>query len=231
MTETKTPKVPVVPKFDPLLGVFVDSKTGIPIPKKLATRPAPVSPIDFKIDARSVFEKDQAMLGPVVHKDENGFLIQNAGKKSLPISPRKTYRKGTFWVVVEPNVRVEAMCHYGQASNGGAIWSGWSRRTPVGTVLECIGWRRFRKDGLVAPQFVYPELPHEARYSQVWPMDSVFRPWPLEGILEPVLIWNPDTDDIEEYNKAGHVHGAVTNVCLKRRSGPHCNTLPEEVEL
>jgi hypothetical protein len=77
------------------------------------------------------------------------------------------------------------MCNYGKGANGRDIWSGWSRVLPIGTVLECIGWRRFRRDGLVAPQFIYPELPAEAKWSTIWPNDGVWRPWPLEGLLVP----------------------------------------------
>lgn len=182
---SKKTAAPGVAGFDPLLGVFVD-KDGNPIQKKPATTRRKVTDEDFKLDTRSVFEKDRSLHGESVVYDENGFPIHAAGKKQLPIKPRQVYRRGTRWRVVGVNVRIEAMCHYGSGANGTAIWSGWSRVLPVGTVVECIGWRRFRKDGLVAPQFVYPGLPAEAKWSTIWPTDSIWRPWPLGGILEPV---------------------------------------------
>jgi hypothetical protein len=180
----------VVPKFDGVLGVFVDSKTGVPIPTKLRARPKPVSPIDFEIDTRSVFDKDASMLGPIVTRDENGFLIDKAGKKSLPIKPRKVYRRGTHWRIVGENVRIEAICNYGTTDK--PLRSGWARVLPVGTIVECIGWRKYQ--GTVAPQFIYPGLPDEAVYSTIWPHDSVFRPWPLTGMLEEVSPEIPTTD-------------------------------------
>lgn len=180
---TAKPKPPKPDHFDPNLGVFVD-KEGVPIPKREGTRPHPVSRADFKLDTRSVYTKDQAILGPIVHLDENGYPVQNAGAKALKVKPRKLYRRGARFRVVAENVRIEAMCHYGNGSNGGAIWSGWSRVLPIGTEIECLGWRRFRRDGLVAPQFTYSELPAEAKWSTIWPLDGVWRPWPLAGMIE-----------------------------------------------
>lgn len=185
--------------FDPQLGLFVDA-AGVPIPKKAAARLKSVRSVDFQLDTRSVYEKDQSLLmdeSRRVSRDADGFYSGNAGKKRLKISPRKTFKKGTHWRVVGENVRVEAMCHYGAGANGGAIWSGWSRHTPVGTILECIGWRRFRRDGLVAPQFVYDELPPEARWSTVMPNDGLWRPWPLAGILEQIT-----DEELAEINAA-----------------------------
>jgi hypothetical protein len=202
------PKAKVVPKYDPLLGEFVDSATGIPIPKKTAPRPALIDPKDFKLDTRSVFDKDQSIImdgSRRISKDKDGYLVTNAGRKQLEVNPRKTYRRGTWWIVRGENVRIEAMCNYGAGANGHMIWSGWSRRVEPGTVLECIGWRRFRKDGLVAPQFVYPELPHEARWSTVWPTDSVFRSWPLTGMLEQI------TPEEAERLRAGHNDEEIPN--------------------
>jgi hypothetical protein len=174
--QSKSGKPPVY-KFDPLLGVLVD-KDGNPAPKQKKLAAPVVRREDFKLDTRSVFDKDRSMLlpGSVITYDADGYRSENAGKKRLPIKPRSYYRRGTHWRVASENVRIEAMCHYGAGANGGQIWSGWSRVLDVGTILECIGWRRYRKDGLVAPQFVYPELPAEAKWSTVWP---------LEGILEP----------------------------------------------
>lgn len=182
---SKKTAAPGVAGFDPIQGVFVD-KQGNPIKKKPATQRRKVTDEDFKIDTRSVFEKDRSLHGASVEYDENGFPVQNAGKKRLDVNPRRTYRRGTRWRVVGENVRIEAMCHYGAGANGAAIWSGWSRVLPVGTIVECIGWRRFRKDGLVAPQFVYSGLPAEAKWSSIWPHSGIWRPWPLTGLLELV---------------------------------------------
>jgi len=169
--------------FDPIAGVIVD-EYGKPVVKKKGPRPRGVIKEGFELDLRSVFEKDHSVIGAVVSKDADGFLTEYAGRKRLTVRPRKTYRRGTRWRVVGENVRIEAMCHYGSGANGGAIWSGFSRILPVGTVLECIGWRRFRRDGLVAPQFIYSSLPEEAKWSTIWPLDGIWRPWPLDGILE-----------------------------------------------
>jgi hypothetical protein len=185
----KKSKAPVPAKYNPVIGLFED-KDGNPIHKQAADKPPSVTRDEFKLDTRSVFDKDQAMLLPenrTVTKDADGYHVGNAGKKSLGIPPRKLYRKGLKFRVIGENVRMEAMCSYGNGANGQAIWSGWSRRLEIGTIVECIGWRRFRKDGLVAPQFVYDELPAEAKWSSVWPHDGVMRPWPLAGILELVV--------------------------------------------
>lgn len=42
-----------------------------------------------------------------------------------------------------------------------------------------------------------------------------------------ILIWNPDTDSIENYYLADHVHG-TTGVCLKNPGGKHCVTNTKE---
>ncbi len=172
-------------KFDPKLGLFIDAKTGKPVEKKLRGRPKTISRFELRIDMRSVFDKAQDLLiERVVNKDADGYHVGNAGRKRLSIKPRSYYRKGTYFRVVGENVRMEAMCNYGDSHQ--AIWSGFARVLEIGTIVECIGWRRFRKNGLVAPQFHFDGLPREARYSQIWPLDSVWRPWPLDGILEPL---------------------------------------------
>lgn len=185
---TVTKKKQVAAGFDPMQGVFVDAD-GKPVVKSVGTRPAPVSPVGFKIDTRSVFDKD---LSGVVFRDADGFHAANAGKKSYGFKPRKVYSRGSRWRVVAENVRMEMMCHYGANANGTPLYSGQSLLLPAGTELECIGWRRFRKGGMVAPQFTFDGLPAETIWSTVWPKDSVFRTWPLTGILEPI------TEDVAE---------------------------------
>ena len=180
----KKPKQKPV-KFDPVSGFYLD-KDGVPIPPSYRDAPAAVDPYHFEIDTRSVYAKDPTVVEAVMTYDDDGRRAQNAGSKTLSISPRKTFKKGTRWRVTGENVRIEAMCNYGQGPNGQQIWSGWSRHIPVGTIVTCIGWRRFRRDGLVAPQFVFDGLPAEAKWSSVWPHDGVWRPWPLAGILEAV---------------------------------------------
>ena len=189
-TDTDTAPELKLPKgakeFSAVLGVFVDAQ-GVPVPEKAGRKGRSIDRKDFRLDTRSVFEKDPHLLGEgAVHRDEHGFLVQNAGQKELPIDPRKTFRRGTRWRVVGANVRIEAMCYYGTSANGSELWSGWSQHLPEGTIVECLGWRRFRKDGLVAPQFTYAGLPPEAKYSAIWPTDGVWRPWPLMSILEAV---------------------------------------------
>lgn len=194
MTDTTTTDKPKsekpkgAEKFDPQLGLFVDDK-GKPVVRKAQDKGKAVSREGFEIDVRSVFDKDQNVVmseNRTVTRDENGFYTHLAGRKELSIKPRKYFRKGTHWRVVAEGVRMEGMAHFGKGANGADIWSGIAVRLPVGTIIECIGWRRFRKDGMVAPQFTHPSLPAETRWSTVWPKDSVWRPWPLAGILELV---------------------------------------------
>jgi len=173
-------KTPEAVGYDPVAGRLLD-KDGNPLPRRSVRQGRSVSREEFVLDTRSVFDKQTQ--DAVVTRDADGYRVDTAGKKSLPIKPREVYRRGTFWRVVAENIRVEAMCNYGKGANGQDIWSGWSRVLPIGTVVECIGWRRFRRDGLVAPQFIYPGLPAEAKWSTIWPNDGVWRPWPMEGIL------------------------------------------------
>lgn len=197
-----TGKKKVEYRFDAQAGLFLDKNGNPPPASKRPTLPN-TRREDFKLDTRSVFEKDRSMLGATATLDGDGFLVDNAGKKSYSLKPRRVFRRGTYFRVVREGIWMEAMCFYGKNANGKPLWSGWSRALPVGTIVECIGWRRFRRESSVAPQFIYPELPAEAKYSTVWPKDSVFRPWPMDGILRPMT-----AEEAAEYKTAQEARNA-----------------------
>lgn len=95
---------------------------------------------------------------------------------------RALYQPGKQFRVVKPNARLEAILLFGESS-----WAGWSRPLREGQILTCTGWKEgMGGNGFEEVNFTAPGVPENAQWCQVWPMSGLFRPFPMEGYLEPV---------------------------------------------
>lgn len=104
------------------------------------------------------------------------------------------YGEGERFRVVKEGARFEGLLLFGEQSI-----SGWSRNIKPGEVLTCLGWKEVHVFGACVAGIMWTGLkvPDNAMVMQVWPFESLFRPFPLEGLLEPYV----DPDDEDEVSK------------------------------
>ena len=92
------------------------------------------------------------------------------------------YVEGRRFRVVKEGARFEGLLLFGEAS-----MSGWSRTIQRGEILTCLGWKEVDVFGTHIAGIMWdgPKVPDNAMVMQVWPFESLFRPYPLTGFLEP----------------------------------------------
>ena len=107
------------------------------------------------------------------------------------MSQSTKYQEGQRYIVTRDGARFEGLLLFGEQS-----MSGWSRKITKGETLTCLGWREVHVFGADIAGIMWTGLkvPTNAMVMQVWPFESLFRPFPLEGLLQRVL----DIDD-EDY--------------------------------
>jgi hypothetical protein len=102
------------------------------------------------------------------------------------------YIEGRKFRVVREGARFEGLLLHGEQ-----IISGWSRRISQGEVLTCLGWKSVDAFGatLKGVMWTGAKVPYSAIVMQIWPFESIFRPYPLSGLLERVV--DPDDEDAD----------------------------------
>ena len=99
----------------------------------------------------------------------------------LKLKMRELYPTGQRFRVVKAGARF-----VGIVSFGASAWAGWSKPLAVGDVITCDGWRPGMDNTPEAVNFSGGVVPDNALWAQVWPMSGLFRPYPMEGYLEPI---------------------------------------------
>lgn len=125
------------------------------------------------------------------HIDEHSTLadlqaaseaITEAKRSTVLVASRKLYVEGRKFRVARPGARLEAILVFGETS-----WGGWSTNLAVGEIVECTGWQPgWQTPEVYVASFHIKRLPYNAVNSSVWPLASLFRPYPFPGYLEPV---------------------------------------------
>lgn len=98
------------------------------------------------------------------------------------------YEAGQRFRVVREGARFEGLLLFGEQSV-----SGWSRRITKGEILTCLGWKTAHVFGtqVTGVMWTGAKVPDNAMTMQIWPFESLFRPQPLPGLLEPYV--EPET--------------------------------------
>jgi hypothetical protein len=118
------------------------------------------------------------------------------------------YVEGDQFRVVREGARLEGFLLHGEE-----LISGWSRRLQVGEVLTCKGWQVINVGELEirGTQWTGAKIPESAVSIQVWPFDGLFRPFPMEGVLEPyVEDSGEDLQAVIDQIEEGHVVDLTT---------------------
>lgn len=99
------------------------------------------------------------------------------------------YEEGERFRVIKEGARFEGLLLFGEQSI-----SGWSRHIIQGEVLTCLGWKEVQVFGTNVAGVMWTGLkvPDNAMVMQIWPFESIFRPFPLRGLLEHVQ--DPDSE-------------------------------------
>lgn len=105
------------------------------------------------------------------------------------------YVAGAKFLVVKPGARFEGLIPHGKFA-----LMGWSRPLAVGEVVTCKGWSDAVGPGMSMRvlNFDGAKVPEAAIVMQIWPFESLFRPYPLYGLLEPLDV---DLTDLETTNQ------------------------------
>jgi len=103
------------------------------------------------------------------------------------------YVEGRQFRVVKEGARFEGLLLFGEAS-----MSGWSRKILSGELVTCLGWQEIDVFGthIAGVMWTGQKVPDNAMVMQIWPFESLFRPFPMTGILEP-YVEPPEDDDME----------------------------------
>lgn len=96
----------------------------------------------------------------------------------------KLYVEGRRFRVIKEGARFEGLLLYGEQS-----MSGWSRKILPGEILTCLGWQEVEVFGTHVAGIMWtgPKVPDNAMVMQVWPFESLFRPFPMRGVMEPYV--------------------------------------------
>lgn len=105
------------------------------------------------------------------------------------------YVEGRQFRVVKEGARFEGLLLFGEAS-----LSGWSRKILKGELVTCLGWQEIDVFGTHIAGIMWngPKVPENAMVMQIWPFESLFRPYPLTGFLEPYKEPAEDEELIEQ---------------------------------
>jgi hypothetical protein len=108
------------------------------------------------------------------------------------MTTEKLYVEGRRFRVVKEGARFEGLLLYGEQS-----MSGWSRKILPGEILTCLGWQEVQVFGTHVAGIMWTgqKVPDNAMVMQVWPFESLFRPFPMRGVLEPYV--EPPADELE----------------------------------
>ena len=92
------------------------------------------------------------------------------------------YVEGRQFRVVKEGARFEGLLLFGEAS-----MSGWSRKILRGELVTCLGWQEIDVFGthIAGIMWTGSKVPDNAMVMQIWPFESLFRPFPMTGVLEP----------------------------------------------
>ena len=100
------------------------------------------------------------------------------------MSIKELYAEGRRFKVVKEGARFEGLLLFGEAS-----LTGWSRTISPGEILTCLGWQEVEVFGthVAGVMWTGNKVPDNAMVMQVWPFESLFRPFPMTGVLEPYV--------------------------------------------
>jgi hypothetical protein len=92
--------------------------------------------------------------------------------------PREVFVQDRRFQVMRPGARLEGILLFGEKH-----YSGWSRKLWPGEVITCDGWRPGFDNTAEGVNWTGPRVPENALWVQVWPMQGLFTPWPMDGVL------------------------------------------------
>lgn len=92
-------------------------------------------------------------------------------------NPRELYVADRKFVVIRPGARLEGILEHGK------FWSGWTRKLHLGEVLTCEGWKPGLETDQEGVNWIPSNMPEGLLWCQVWPINGLFTPWPLDGYL------------------------------------------------
>ena len=100
------------------------------------------------------------------------------------MSIKELYAEGRQFRVIKEGARFEGLLLFGEQS-----MSGWSRTIKPGEIVTCLGWREIEVFGthVAGVMWTGPSVPDNAMVMQIWPFESLFRPFPMTGVLEPYV--------------------------------------------
>lgn len=103
------------------------------------------------------------------------------------------YVEGRRFRVVKEGARFEGLLLFGETS-----MSGWSRKILSGELVTCLGWQEIDVFGthIAGIMWTGSKVPDNAMVMQIWPFESLFRPFPMTGVLEP-YVEPPEEDELE----------------------------------
>lgn len=103
------------------------------------------------------------------------------------------YVEGRRFRVIKEGARFEGLLLFGEAS-----MSGWSRKILSGELVTCLGWQEIDVFGthIAGIMWTGSKVPDNAMVMQIWPFESLFRPFPMTGVLEP-YVEPPEEDELE----------------------------------
>jgi hypothetical protein len=102
-------------------------------------------------------------------------------KKALPNNAtRYQFKEGRRFRVIREGARLEGLVFFGSTT-----WSGWTRALEVGEIVTCNGWvDGFNTPGIRVVTFAADRVPDNTEWVSVWPLASLWKPYPAEGYLE-----------------------------------------------
>lgn len=106
---------------------------------------------------------------------------------------KELYAAGRQFRVIREGARFEGLLLFGEAS-----MSGWSRTIKPGEILTCLGWQEVDVFGthIAGVMWTGMKVPDNAMVMQVWPFESLFRPYPMTGVLEPYVEPGPELEEM-----------------------------------
>jgi len=103
-------------------------------------------------------------------------------------APSRVYREGRRFRVAVDFARLEALIYFGQPREDGfQAWAGWSRPLRQGEIVTCLGWSEaYQHAHVLTAVFDAEGVPDGARYTAIWPLNGLWQPYPMSGVLEPL---------------------------------------------
>lgn len=92
--------------------------------------------------------------------------------------PREVYVQDRRFQVMKPNARFEGILLFGEDQ-----WAGWSRPLQMGEIITCEGWKPGIDNTPEGVNWSARRVPDNALWVQIWPMQGLFTPWPMDGLL------------------------------------------------